>query len=201
MKESLARLIVAGVLSLTLPTSLGCARPSANVPAADLIEDTTLGAGDVFEVSVFGEEEFSGKFQVGSDGTILYPFLGALAVAGKEVGEVARTIADGLERGEYLQEPQVSIFVQASNSKRISVLGAVAKPGMFPVTPGLTVVQAVSNAGGFTALANKDETVVTRRVGGKLERYRVAVSEASRGRAEDFRLRAGDIVFVPERVF
>jgi polysaccharide export outer membrane protein len=65
----------------------------------------------------------------------------------------------------------------------------------------MTVVQAVSNAGGFTPLASKDDTVVTRRVQGKLERYRISVSEVTRGNAEDFPLRAGDIVFVPERVF
>lgn len=171
------------------------------MPSRAPTEDTALGAGDVFEVKIFGEEELSGKYQVGPDGTIRFPFLGTLSVAGKEVGAVAKEIGDRLKSGQFLLDPHVSILVVASNSKRIAVLGAVAKPGMFPVIAGMTVVEAVSTAGGFTALASKDETVVTRRIDGKLERYRIAVSEATRGNTEDFPLRAGDIVFVPERVF
>jgi polysaccharide export outer membrane protein len=155
----------------------------------------------VFEVRVFGEEKLSGKYQVGPDGTIRFPFLGVLPVKGREAQEVAAAISDALKAKEYLRDPQVSVFVIETNSRRISVLGAVAKPGTFTIVPGMTVVQAVSSAGGFTALASKDDTVVTRRVSGKLERYRVAVSDVTRGAAEDFPLRAGDIVFVPERLF
>lgn len=65
----------------------------------------------------------------------------------------------------------------------------------------MTVLQVVSNSGGFTPLASKDDTVVTRRVNGELVRYRVPASDIARGDAEDFPLRPGDIVFVPERVF
>lgn len=182
--------------------TISCA-PSrgASSPTHTTADDTALGSGDVFEVKVYGEESLSGKYQVGADGTIRYPFLGTLAVGGKEVGAVAKEIAEGLKSRQYLLDPQVSILVVASNSKRVAVLGAVAKPGMIPVIAGMTVVEAVSTAGGFTALASKDETVVTRRVDGKLERYRVAVSEATRGNTDDFPLRPGDIVFVPERVF
>lgn len=165
------------------------------------VEDTTLGPGDVFEIRVFGEKDLTGKYQVGPDGSIRYPFLGIVAVGGKEADEIAREIAQRLMDGQFLLDPQVSVFVQESNSKRISVLGAVSKPGTFPIVPGMTVVHAVSGAGGFTALASKDDTVVTRRVNGELKRYRIAVSEVTRGNAEDFALRAGDIVFVPERVF
>jgi protein involved in polysaccharide export with SLBB domain len=179
-----------------------CARPVMSTPPTEFpAEDTTLGPGDVFNVRVFGEDSLSSKYQVGPDGTIRYPFLGQVTVVGREAHEVASAIADGLRRGKYLLDPHVSVFVEQTNSKRISVLGAIAKPGTFPIVPGMTVVQAVSGAGGFTPLASKDETVVTRRVNGKLERYRISVSEVSRGNQEDFPLRAGDIVFVPERVF
>lgn len=160
-----------------------------------------MGSGDVFEVRVFGQEDLTGSYQVSPDGTIHFPFLGSLGVVGKNTSEVATMIATGLEQGGFLKEPSVSVFLQESRSKRISVLGAVAKPGSLPIVPGMTVVYAVSQAGGFTALASKDDTVITRRVGGKLERYRVEVSRITKGDAEDFPLRAGDIVFVPERIF
>lgn len=179
-----------------------CTKQTGNrLPSAPPAEDTTLGAGDEFEVRVFGEKDLTGNHQVAPDGTIQFPFLGTVSVAGKETTEVAKAIADGLTAGGYLKGPQVSVFLLKSNSKRVSVLGAVAKPGTFPIVPGLTLVNAVSEAGGFTALASKDDTVVTRRVNGKLERYRVPVTKITRGDSSDFPLRAGDIVFVPERIF
>jgi protein involved in polysaccharide export with SLBB domain len=186
----------AGVFLWSCAHSTSSALPT-QVPA----EDTTLGPGDVFEVRVFGEKDLTAKYQVGPDGTVRFPFLGVIMVGEKEADSVAREIAQGLKNGKFLLDPQVSVFVEQSNSKRISVIGAVAKPGTFPIIPGMTVVQAVSNAGGFTPLASKDDTVVTRRVKGKLERYRISVSEVTRGNADDFHLRAGDLVFVPERVF
>jgi protein involved in polysaccharide export with SLBB domain len=164
-------------------------------------EDTTLGAGDVFDVRVFGEETLTGKYQVSSDGSIRFPFLGVLHVKGLEADQVASLISEQLKEKQYLRDPQVSVFLIESNSRRLSVLGAVAKPGTFTIIPGMTVVQAVSSAGGFTPLASKDDTVVTRRVNGRLERYRIAVSRVTRGDEDDFSLRAGDIVYVPERVF
>jgi protein involved in polysaccharide export with SLBB domain len=181
---------------------LGCrSQATTRLPDQAPVEDTTLGSGDVFEVRVFGEKDMTGAYQVAANGTIHFPFLGTLDVRGKETSDVAQMIADGLSEGNYLTSPQVSVFLQQSNSKRVSVLGAVAKPGTLPIVPGMTLVHAVSQAGGFTALASKDDTVVTRRVGGKLERYRVEVSKITRGDSEDMPLRAGDIVFVPERVF
>jgi protein involved in polysaccharide export with SLBB domain len=188
---------------LVLSAIVGSCRQSAASPLPVQVpeEDTTLGPGDVFEVRVFGEKDLSAKYQVGSDGTIRFPFLGVVEVRGKEADEVANEISGRLKEGKFLLDPHVSVFVEQANSKRLSVLGAVAKPGTFPIVPGMTVVQAVSNAGGFTPLASKDDTVVTRRVNGKLERYRISVSEVTRGNADDFPLRAGDIVFVPERVF
>jgi len=180
----------------------GCPQGQAStLPVEAPEEDTTLGSGDVFEVRVFGEKDLTGKYQVAADGTINYPFLGDIQVAGKETFEVAELISDGLKNGQYLLNPSVSVFVEQSNSKRVSVLGAVGKPGTLPIVPGMTVVQAVSNSGGFTPLASKDDTVVTRRVKGKREKYRIPITEITRGNAEDFPLRAGDIVFVPERVF
>lgn len=198
-----APLLQAAMFLILFLVAQGCPRtdgtPSTAVP--DVVEDTTLGAGDVFEVRVFGEKDLSGRYQVAADGNIIFPFLGTLPVAGKETTAVANEISSKLKTGGFLNDPQVSIFLEQSNSKRISVLGAVAKPGTLAIVPGMTVVQAVSQAGGFTNLASKDDTVVTRRVKGKLEKYRILVSEIARGNASDFPLRAGDIVFVPERVF
>jgi len=166
-----------------------------------LADEHVIGPGDVFEVRVYGEEHLTAKYQVGADGSIRFPFLGSVQVQGKEAHVVADEIATALKSGGYFVEPHVSLFLEASTSRMVSVLGAVAKPGTLQLIPGMTVVQAVSQAGGFTPLANKDDTVITRRVENKLERYKVPVSEITRGIVDDFQLRAGDIIFVPERVF
>jgi polysaccharide export outer membrane protein len=167
-------------------------------PATD---DTTLGTGDVLLVRVFGEESLSGEHQVAPDGTINFPLLGSVEVAGLEPTEVAAKLRHELHDRDLLREPHVSVYVEQYASKRISVMGAVANPGAFPLEPGMTVVQAISMAGGFSSLADRDGTVVTRRIGDQIVRYRVPVERVSKGQAEDIEVAAGDIIFVPERLF
>ncbi len=189
------------ILPILATFAVACgARSPAPVPPPPL-NDTTLGSGDVFQVRVFGEKELSNSYRVAEDGTIDFPLIGAVEVAGLEPPAVASVISNRLRTAGILRAPQVSVLVEEYNSKRISVLGAVSKPGTFPMSAGMTVVQAISLAGGFTPLANQDDTVVTRRLNGELRRFRVPVEKISEGRSSDFPVRAGDIVYVPERIF
>lgn len=167
-------------------------------PATD---DTTLGPGDSFTVRVFGEDVLSGDHQVAPNGTINFPLLGAVKVEDLEPTEVATKLENELRDRDLLRDPHVSVYVREYASKRISVVGAVANPGAFPLEPGMTVVQAISMAGGFSSLADRDGTVVTRRIGDETVRYRVPVERVTRGQAEDIEVAAGDIIFVPERLF
>jgi polysaccharide export outer membrane protein len=167
-------------------------------PATD---DTTLGPGDVFTVRVYGEDMMSGSHQVAPDGTINFPLLGAVQVSGLEPTEVAEKIQTELRERDLLRNPHVSVYVEEYASKRVSVMGAVANPGTFPLEPGMTVVQAISMAGGFSSLADRDGTVVTRRIEGEIVRYRVPVARVTKGQAKDIAVAAGDIIFVPERLF
>jgi len=167
-------------------------------PATD---DTTLGPGDVFSVRVFGEESLTGSHQVAPDGTINFPLLGPIQVSGLEPTEVAAKLQTELREKDLLRNPQVSVYVDQYSSKRVSVVGAVANPGTFALQPGMTVVQAISMAGGFSALADRDGTIVTRRLGKEIIRYRVPVARVTKGQAEDIEVAAGDIIFVPERLF
>ncbi len=160
-----------------------------------------LSAGDIIEVRVFGEEQLTAKYRVEPDGTIDFPFLGRVSVAGKTSREAAAAIAEGLRTHEILTDPQVTVFVEESNSLRVTVMGAVSRPGTFPVVPGMTVVQAISMAGGFTALANQNDTILTRRIDGGIRRFPVPVRRISDGREPDVPLQGGDIIFVPERAF
>lgn len=195
-------LLIIGLLACSLGTS-ACSKRGVQAtevppPATD---HTTLGPGDVFSVRVYGEEGMSGSHQVAPNGTISFPLLGAIRVAGLEPTEVAQLIQTALRDRDLLRDPHVSVYVDEYTSKRISVVGAVANPGTFPLEPGMTVVQAISMAGGFSNLANRDGTVVTRRVEDQIVRYRVPVEKVQRGQAEDIEVAAGDIIFVPERLF
>jgi polysaccharide export outer membrane protein len=192
-------------IALPLPTLSSAACSSRGVKVTEVpppaTNDTTLGPGDVFSVRVYGEESISGSHRVAPDGTINFPLLGPVQVSGLEPPEVANKLQTELRERDLLRHPHVSVYVDAYASKRISVVGAVANPGTFPLEPGMTVVQAISMAGGFSSLANRDGTIVTRRVGEATVRYRVPVDRVAKGQAEDIEVAAGDIIFVPERLF
>lgn len=190
------RFLMAAVLALG---HCGGSSPTVMPPAP--VNDTTLGPSDVFEVRVYGEESLSAAYRVQDDGSISFPLVGRVEVAGLEPNEAAERIASTLRDGGYLLEPHVSVLVQEYNSKRISVIGAVREPGSFPMRTQLTVVEALSLAGGFTPLASRDSVVLTRTVDGEARRFRLPVGQISEGRSANVELQSGDIVFVPERVF
>ena len=197
------RFLLISILSVLAVSCLACSQ--RGVQATDVAppatDDTTLGPGDVLTVRVYGEEELSGSHQIAPDGTVDFPLLGSVQVNGLEPPEVADQIQRLLMEKEFLRDPHVSVYVEQYSSKRVSVVGAVANPGTFVLQPGMTVVQAISMAGGFSSLADRDATVVTRRVESELIRYRVPVAKVAKGQAEDFKVAAGDIIFVPERLF
>ncbi len=156
-----------------------------------------LGPGDVFDVRVYQEKELSGRFRVGPDGAIAFPLVGRVEVEGHTPEEVAELLRAKLADG-YLRNPYVTVFVVEYHSKKVVVLGQVRKPGTFPYQEGMTVVQAISMAGGLTERAAPDRTLVRRKVDGKDLKIAVPVGAINAGEAPNFRLRPGDIVFVPE---
>jgi len=198
-----SRLLLIGALAFFAFGSSACSKRGLQAtevppPATD---DTTFGPGDVFLVRVYGEEAMTGSHQVAPDGTINFPLLGAVHVSGLEPTEVAQKIQSELVERDLLRAPHVSVYVEEYVSKRVSVVGAVANPGAFALAPGMTVVQAISMAGGFSSLADRNATVVTRRADGEIIRYRVPVERVTKGQAADIEVAAGDIIFVPERMF
>jgi len=119
-----------------------------------------LGAGDVVNIRVFGEEDLSKeKIRLTDAGTVPYPVLGELRVLGMTVGDLERLITDGL-KGRYLVNPRVS--VQIDEYRPFYVNGMVEKPGGYPYQPGLTVRKAASLAGGFKERASISKMYVIR---------------------------------------
>ena len=191
-------------VTLVLSAAIGCAGRDRgfDVPAsASAPQDMTLGPGDTFEIMVYEEKELSGKYRVADDGTINFPLVGPVTVGGKGPTAIASTIQDALVAKQILRNPSVSVYVVEYASKRINVVGAVQHPGSLPWNAGMGVVQAISVAGGLTPLAAANDTIVTRTVAGQPKRYRVSVRRITEGQEGDFTLEAGDIVYVPERIF
>ena len=125
-----------GVLAVALICAgLACARrnpvPDGTIQAVELIPEERLGIDDVFEVRVLGEQDLSGAYRISADGTIDYPFVGRVLVAGMRSGEVQELLAAKLADG-YLKKPQVSVMVKEWNSRKVSVIGQVQKPGSVP---------------------------------------------------------------------
>jgi polysaccharide export outer membrane protein len=161
---------------------------------------STLGPGDVFEVRVFQEPELSGVYQVGPQGDVIFPLCKQVVVGGLTANGAAETIRGCLAKG-FIRNPQVSVLVKEYNSKKVFVFGEVQKPGTFPFEDGMSVVQAVTVAGGFTRTAAQNSTSVTRRVNGSETKIRVNVQDIALGKAPNFTLEPGDIVYVPESMF
>jgi len=198
--------LVVGLLGLAGLSMSGCP-PQASGSGYEQLNEVIraelqlvgLGVGDVFTVKVYGEKDLSGEHQISPEGTVDIPLVGRVEVEGQTPSEIARKLEERFLAG-YLKTPYVSVYVKHYNSKKLFVLGMVKKPGTFPLTAGMNVVEAVTMAGGFTETANANFVVVTRKQDGKEVRIPVPVEEISKGLAANLDLKAGDIVFVPDRL-
>lgn len=182
--------------------SCGGAPATSRVALPPPSERNMLGPGDVFSVEIVGEKDLPREYQIASDGTVELPYIHTLTVTGLEGPQVARLIRKRLIEEKILKDPSVVVQVKEYNSRRITLLGQVAKPGTFPFTPGLTLVGAVSLAGGLTAIAKSSRVVLTRKLEtGGLRTVEINADPIIQGRAPDIPLQSGDRIFVDERLF
>jgi polysaccharide export outer membrane protein len=191
------------VLLLTALVALaGCPRAQRAPVLPERIDAvaSTLGAGDLIEVRIFQEPELSGLYQVGGQGDLIFPLCRRVVVNGLTANEAAEKLRACLSEG-FLRDPQVSVLVREFNSKKVFVFGEVQKPGTFPYQDGMSIIQAVTIAGGFTKTAAQNSTSVTRRVDAQEVKVRVNVQDIALGKASNFLLQPGDIVYVPESLF
>ena len=193
-------LLVAVLLAASVAGCGGpCPPPPKNLPAPTFT--TTLGIGDVFEVLVVGEEKLPKEYRVSPDGTIDFPYIKRLPVSGLEPQEVQHRIRTQLQDAKILTDPQVSVFVKQYNSKKVNLLGQVMKPGPLPFVDGMKLVDAISQVGGFTALADTREVVIIRVVGpNKTVTAVVCVEAITDGKQPDVLLQAGDTIKINQRV-
>lgn len=163
--------------------------------------DERLGADDVLEVRVAGESDMTGSFRVDGDGTFDFPYVGRMTVVGMQASEVQKQIASALKEKKVLVSPQVTVMVKEWNSRRVSVLGQVNKPGTVAYFPRMTIVDAIAAVGGFTGIAAKNNVTLRREKEGQVVSRTYRVADISEGRAGNVSLIPGDVLVVEERLF
>jgi polysaccharide export outer membrane protein len=191
--------IFCAIVAFTLVACAG--RPKTRVNLPPPVQSTTIGPGDVFVLTIVGEDKLPKDYRVAPDGTVDFPYIHRVQVAGLEPQEMVDLIRKKLIEADVLRDPSVAIDVKEYNSKRVSVLGQVQKPGSFPLAPGFTLIQAISQAGGFSTIANRDRVNLTRKTGSQTRTVILSVDAITDGSLPDIPLQAGDTIFVTERVF
>ncbi|MFH2204451.1 MAG: polysaccharide biosynthesis/export family protein [Elusimicrobiota bacterium] len=162
-----------------------------------------ISPAELLEITVYQEDDLNRTVRVSPDGTISLPLAGAVKVGGLGVTEAAQAIHDKLKR--FVINPQVSVFIKEYGNKQVYVLGQVKNPGSYPLPTEapLTVIEAISLAGGFTEYASIDRTRVIRKSPDSSRAFMIEVSAImKRGdKSKDMQLKTNDVIFVPESFF
>ncbi len=165
--------------------------------------DYRISPADLLEVTVYQQLELNRQVRVSQNGSITFPLVGAVQVGGRSVADAEQLLADRLR--EYLVSPQVTVFIKEYGNKKVYVLGEVSKPGSYdlPTEAHLTVLEAISLAGGFTQIAAADRTRIIRTSAGKSENFTIEISAITkRGeKSKDLPLLPNDVIYVPQSFF
>lgn len=159
--------------------------------------------GDLLEISVFKEADMSRTARVSGNGTITFPLAGNIKLSEMSVPDAEEFLAEKL--AQFLVKPQVSVLIKEYGNKQIYVLGEVKRPGSVQMPPErrLTVLEAITLAGGFTDLAAPDRTRVLRGAGAQSRSISVEISRITKqgDKSADILLEPSDTVYVPQSFF
>lgn len=157
--------------------------------------DYQIGANDLLTVTVFQIEDLDREVRVNNAGQVSLPLVGSIQAAGRTVDQLEADLA-ARYGARYLQNPQVTVFVKEYASQRVTVGGAVKKPGIFPVTSRLTLMQALSLAEGVTDVSNLRNVLVFRNESGERRFARFDLKAIQAGELADPQIMADDVVVV-----
>jgi len=156
-----------------------------------------LQPGDVVSVSVWKEQDLQREVLVRPDGALTFPLAGEIDVDGRTVEELRVQLVDRLKK--YVPDPVVTVAVKAIGGNRVYVIGKVQRPGEFPFSSPVDVMQALSLAGGATPFAQVNDIVILRRdnAGQRAMPFRYGDVERGKNLQQNFLLQSGDTVVVP----
>ena len=157
-----------------------------------------IGAQDLLTISVLSVPELNKDVRVKSNGQVTLPLIGVIMAGGRTIpeleGDLARKYSDG-----YLQRPQVSVFVKEFTSQRVTLEGAISKPGIYPINGRMTLIQAIAVAGGLDdKIADTSGIVLIRQVNGKRMAAAYDLRQVRKGVLEDPMIYGGDIITVEQ---
>lgn len=172
------------------------------------VEDYVLQSGDRLKITIYPEDEYikGGEMQISSEGKIALPLIGKVDVGGKKVKEAEAAVRQIID-ADYLVNPEVvfEVIKQSELSQiAIVVLGAVKKPGSYQFPVGetkMTLLRAISEAGGFSDVANIEKIKIVRQDEGKKNVIKANAESIISGDEPDVELKSGDIVHVAESLF
>lgn len=160
--------------------------------------DYRIGAQDLLAISVFGVQELNKDVRVNSNGQISLPLVGGVMAGGRTIPELEAELAKKYSDG-YLQKPQVSVFVKEFTSQRVTLEGAINKPGIYPITGKTTLLQAIALAGGIDdKVADLGGIVLMRQVSGKRVAAAYDLREVRKGVVDDPTIYGDDIIVVEQ---
>jgi polysaccharide export outer membrane protein len=163
--------------------------------AATLDQDYKIAPLDTLKVTVFQVPALSGEYEVSLTGELSMPLIGSVKVVDRTSQDV-RTELVRRYHPNYLKNPDISVGIKASTRHSVTLDGAVAQPGMYPVNGSMTLLQAIATARGTSENANPRRVAVFRQIGGQRMAAAFDLTSIRRGEAEDPKIYSGDIVVV-----
>lgn len=179
--------------------------PGGTLPAPDTTtasgvfrgaSDYRIGGQDLLAISVFGVQELNRDVRVNSNGQISLPLIGGVMAGGRTIPELEAELEKKYSLG-YLQNPHVSVFVKEFTSQRVTLDGAIAKPGIYPMVGRTTLLQAIAMAGGIDEqVADLGGIVLMRQVDGRRMAAAYDLRQVRKGLMEDPMIYGDDIIVV-----
>jgi polysaccharide export outer membrane protein len=171
--------------------------PASRAGAAPQI--IQLGPGDSVSIQVYGQPDMATVVYVSDDGTIPVPLAGPVQIAGLSPSQASKRIEKALKDGMFLVDPHVTLTVTVSRSQRVSVLGQVGKPGLYPIESNTTIFDLLALAGGALETGSEEIFLLRADASGIMQRYPINLKglDSSKNAIPEQALRGGDSILVP----
>jgi polysaccharide biosynthesis/export protein len=156
-----------------------------------------IGANDLLNIFVWKEPDLTRDVVVMPDGKITFPLIGEIEAQGQSVTGLKNEIANKLKG--FISAPEVTVIIKQSNSRKIYTIGKIIKPGPYQLEPGMTIIQALSTAGGFTEWADTKNVLIVRKTGNKEVTHRFNYQDflSAKDLAQNIVLEPNDTIIVP----
>lgn len=203
-----SRFLIAAVFAVFLAACASKGNPHAShgvtLPPPDTTADSgayegatdyRIGSQDLLEISVFGVKDLSHQARVNSNGMINVPLVGSVMAGGKTVPELEKELGARYSDG-YLQNPQVTVFVKEYTSQRVTLEGALKKPGIYPLTGKTSLLQAIAMAEGTDEFADLEGVVLFRHINGQRMAAAYDLTKVRRGELADPQIYGDDVIVI-----